>query len=726
MAAEGNAPKRRVAILGGGMAGLSAAWELTATKELQSKVDVTVYQLGWRLGGKGASGRNAERHNRIEEHGLHVWFGWYEQAFDLISRCYAELPTDKRGPFQTWSQAFTPLDSIVLVEHWRGHWYPRKYPMTVEEPHEPVEDSKLSPLAADVQRAVLNVATWVDKLTAGNREAMKKLSNYLDFQIGGMYDSAQYSPEDLKKVAFGLHRAFTTRGAEQAVAGGGGFWSGFDGTVRELAEARSRMLKGFAEEIPPGDQPPDKGEGDAHRTAMLCARTFDFFVAVAGGIYEAFVNGDPMLTKIDEYELREWLAQQGMESQWHDVPFLRGAYDLTFAYPEGDRKRPDLAAGVAVRSLLSMLVRNNGAFMWKMNTGMGDAIFAPLYHVLDARNVDFRFFHWVDKLGLDDDGNRVARIEVKKQATLACEKYEPLVDLHGAWCWPSQPRWNLLQGDERLDLEQAPKAEVKSVDVTDFDYVVLALPAGVHDTVCAELKVEDSERFGTMVETWSRNTVGTRALQLWLTGEVDPPGPAEKKSVAGAFDADFDTIADMTQVLPQECWPVGARPAYLAYLCSVLPKVKHYSLKPRPTDNPLLVPESDFDVKMLRNLWPGFAADDLWKPPDEPAAGPNPNLLRHQYFRENKRPHELYVLSRAKDVRKRLDEKYDHFENLVLAGDWTKTGIDAGCIEAAVVSGRRAGREVLRRIAKESAPADQDPGVDEGAAPPAGGEAADP
>ena len=71
----------RVAILGGGAGGVTAAFELTATPDLREQYEVTVYQRGWRLGGKGASGRNQERGQRIEEHGLHMWMGFYEQAF---------------------------------------------------------------------------------------------------------------------------------------------------------------------------------------------------------------------------------------------------------------------------------------------------------------------------------------------------------------------------------------------------------------------------------------------------------------------------------------------------------------------------------------------------------------------------------------------------------------------------------------------------------------------
>ena len=50
----------------------------------RDRYDVTVYQPGWRLGGKGASGRGPA--DRVEEHGLHVWMGFYENAFALMRR----------------------------------------------------------------------------------------------------------------------------------------------------------------------------------------------------------------------------------------------------------------------------------------------------------------------------------------------------------------------------------------------------------------------------------------------------------------------------------------------------------------------------------------------------------------------------------------------------------------------------------------------------------------
>ena len=77
-----------VAVIGGGCASIAAAFELTRP-EHYGKYHVTIYQVGWRLGGKGASSRGPA--DRIEEHGFHVWLGFYENAFRLLRECYAEL-----------------------------------------------------------------------------------------------------------------------------------------------------------------------------------------------------------------------------------------------------------------------------------------------------------------------------------------------------------------------------------------------------------------------------------------------------------------------------------------------------------------------------------------------------------------------------------------------------------------------------------------------------------
>ncbi len=83
--------KQKVAVLGGGVGAMTTAFYLTSFPGWRDRYDLTVYQLGWRLGGKGASGRNQQEHDRIEEHGLHMFFGFYDNAFATMQRRYGEL-----------------------------------------------------------------------------------------------------------------------------------------------------------------------------------------------------------------------------------------------------------------------------------------------------------------------------------------------------------------------------------------------------------------------------------------------------------------------------------------------------------------------------------------------------------------------------------------------------------------------------------------------------------
>jgi uncharacterized protein with NAD-binding domain and iron-sulfur cluster len=115
------ASKKKIAILGGGVGSLSTAFALTSRADWTQHYEITIYQLGWRLGGKGASGRNREqgKQHRVEEHGFHVWLGFYDNAFKMIKRTYAELAFHS-GPLRTWRDAFKKHSLIVLEEQHNG------------------------------------------------------------------------------------------------------------------------------------------------------------------------------------------------------------------------------------------------------------------------------------------------------------------------------------------------------------------------------------------------------------------------------------------------------------------------------------------------------------------------------------------------------------------------------------------------------------------------------
>jgi hypothetical protein len=108
------AKKIRIAVLGGGVGAMTAAFQLTREPDWREKYEITVYQRGWRLGGKGASGRG--RGGRIEEHGLHVWGGYYDNAFRVLAEAYAVADRPASCPARDIASAFDPLASAWMAE----------------------------------------------------------------------------------------------------------------------------------------------------------------------------------------------------------------------------------------------------------------------------------------------------------------------------------------------------------------------------------------------------------------------------------------------------------------------------------------------------------------------------------------------------------------------------------------------------------------------------------
>ncbi len=116
--------KQRVAILGGGIGSMSAALALTETDPAGEQFDITVYQLGWRLGGKTASGRNPRYGQRIEEHGLHVWSGAYDNAFTIMRIVFNALQRQPGTPLASIADAFRRQNQPIVAQSGSDGWSP--------------------------------------------------------------------------------------------------------------------------------------------------------------------------------------------------------------------------------------------------------------------------------------------------------------------------------------------------------------------------------------------------------------------------------------------------------------------------------------------------------------------------------------------------------------------------------------------------------------------------
>jgi uncharacterized protein with NAD-binding domain and iron-sulfur cluster len=105
-------------------------------------------------------------------------------------------------------------------------------------------------------------------------------------------------------------------------------------------------------------------------------------------------------------------------------------------------------------------------------------------------------------------------------------------------------------------------------------------------------------------------------------------------------------------------------------------------------------PEGGFRWELLvdteANLEAGAAADTT-------GAVATSNAIDTQYIRANVNPTDRYVLSLPGTSQYRLSPLDRSFDNLTIAGDWTATGLDTGCIESAVISGKLAAHALSQR-----------------------------
>jgi len=68
--------------------------------------------------------------------------------------------------------------------------------------------------------------------------------------------------------------------------------------------------------------------------------------------------------------------------------------------------------------------------------------------------------------------------------------------------------------------------------------------------------------------------------------------------------------------------------------------------------------------------------------------------LDAQYFRANIIPTERYVLSVTNSTEYRLTPDGSDITNLYLTGDWTRNGLNCGCVEATVMAGMACSRAI--------------------------------
>lgn len=584
------------------MAGLAAAWRLTRPDGTHP--EVTVYQRGWRLGGKGASSRGPD--GRIQEHGFHVWLGYYDNAFRLLREVYDELDRPSQAPdcpIQRVEDAFAPASTIGLRES-DDEWV-ATFPVNDLVPGE--GDGSLSLSVADLAARASSLVASFGASLADRRPPRAVLST-----------RPTAPPRNLvQDVGAGLRAMATDPAAARR--------------SRHFVELIAVMLRGIA------------ADG-------LNARGY---------------------ASIDHLDFREWLARHGASAAVLDGPLVRGVYDLVFGYEGGDRARPRFAAGAGVHLSGRMFLTYRGAIFWRMTAGMGDVVFAPLYEALRRRGVRFEFFHRLDSVHLAADGRSVEALTFGRQVDVPDGGYVPLTTIN-----------DLPVFVDRADLPDLeshfcawPDAGPVRVEAgRDFDVAVLAVSLGMVPHVCAEV-LEHDHRWRDMVDHIA--TVATQSVQVWLDPSERALGARHPGSVLTCCGEPFDTVASMSHTIVHESWPEPA-PRTTVSLCAVLSDTDAH---PAAAEKVVQANAEAFLAGEARRLWPHL-----------PDAG-----ARAVFARANIDPSDRYVQSLPGSGRFRLRADGSGLANLVLAGDWLDTGLNAGCIEAATLGGLQAANTVEGR-----------------------------
>lgn len=667
-----SAGRQKIAILGGGVGAMTAAYWLTS-KEAGDKYDVTVYQLGWRLGGKGASGRKTTKlgANRIEEHGLHIWMGFYANAFQMMQGTYGELARPEGAPLRGVWDAFKPQNVVTLMEEYKGEWQPPWVGICPARPGLPGEQTSFPTPCEYVPHISLELANRIEEHLKAN-------------PVAGASGHEAVARDHLSTIATSLRQVVAHAATKVGEAQDKHHHPGWQFLLELTQKAIGLGFDLFSnfQEI---------------RRLLLLA---DFGVAMALGLLRDLC--DQWWDAIDDQEWHKWLMKHGMHKQTEWNSSVRAVYDLAFGYSDGiaDREHANMAAGSTTCGVLRMTLNYNGAFFWKMQAGMGDTIFAPIYQVLKKRGVKFKYFHRLREVVPNQDGTTIDSLKIGVQATVKDGKeYDPLVDVQGLPSWPSDPIYDqLVEGDElqskKIDLESysADWKDVQQLELkkgVDFDHVVFGLSLGAVPIVCPQL-VQQKQGWNEMVQ--NVKVVRTQAFQYWLTPDIKQLGYAPavdgtdggERAVLGTYVEPLDTWADMSQLIPRETWdvPVGN----VAYFCGVMTNdqkledvialAKQYTDYDLPRLWPLAVSNGKFNYQLLAVNDPnGQYTDD--------------QRFRSQFFRANTEPTELYVLSVAGSTKYRMKPDQTGYDNLVLAGDWVYNGFPLGCVESGVLGGMK-------------------------------------
>jgi uncharacterized protein with NAD-binding domain and iron-sulfur cluster len=400
-------------------------------------------------------------------------------------------------------------------------------------------------------------------------------------------------------------------------------------------------------------------------------------------------------------------------------------YDTLFANADDTPVRTDkLACGVALRWFVLVGFGYQGFPAYDFRFSCPQTLLTPYYLALTKLGVKIHFFHRVDELYVEggEDARRLTGLRMRRQATVRAgsDAYAPLApvrsrrDPHGIAGWPMTPRYEqLVEGEELksrgIDLEDSWSGWDGVDDVVlrhgdDFDICVLGIPHGALAPTCTALTDASSPSYS---EAWAEMISGisvcrTFSFQLWFDRPADEMYSGPKRDLLTGYAPPWPSMGEFTHLVQWEGWPADMTPKFLAYHTGA--KQAGALLDAHPFTEvgwPQKVAQDNREeiFAWLRDHHRGMydrveSWDDFLARLTAPADLEGEDRLRYQYFTARVQPSDLYVLSRPGEMRRRMGQGESGVRDLILCGDWTRTDLNCGCVEAATQSGMLAARVI--------------------------------
>jgi len=681
MNSTNGAPKKRISIMGAGPAGLAAAWSLTATEELRATNDVTVYQVGWRAGGKCATGRR-DPGDHVEQNCAHYLFGCYDNTFGIIREAYDELAAAGNTTFNDFDKVLLPRNLIALKQYFGDEWKT----WLIEFPENNATPGTEGGEFLNAGQYAGMMVEWMLESAFGWQftEKINKLEyenhNYEPPKLGLMHatvhGAAKWWMRAALSVAKRLHLSHALLG-----------W---------IVATSLKIVRAIVWAV---DK--NKVENDLGRQRKWSQ--IDYGCTTVIGLVKDKVLLPGGFEGIDHLDFRDWLASHGGTKYCIDSPFVLLWYQNSLAYKDGDFSQPSMSAACALLAQMRAVFTYKGSVAFSLENEIGDTFIAPLYLALKARGVNFRFFHRLRDVVTDDDYKSVTQLVVERQIRMANgdpDSYDPFINVHGHPCWPDVPNVDQFNAEDRAKFENGTcnlesfYTNWRGEDFTlvrgqDFDEVVFALPHSVIPEYCNGLYTNVPE-WKTLVD--ENPTIESQSDRLWFKPDLAGIGWPYPQPVLSGYELPYCTWEDDGQLIKLETWPADQEPQAIA--CVFGPLAAPKFAPPSNDQNYLKQQESvaakqadQFETELAAGIWPDVGDE-------ENPNGIDPDKLVWKSQRANSGPLERYTMTWPGALQTRPKADGSGVDGLIFAGDWTRNGLEAGSIEGAMMSGMQASRAI--------------------------------